>query len=355
MNPKTISSWKKTYPWMTWDGTMDNGMKCIECAAAGKTDGAFTDEDGCCVFMVKNYQQHHKTYHVTKATAADAKQTTVAGRSSLGAAAAETGSSAAKTVHAQRLAYMEVAYTTSKQVTSSDHQLKADLDAFDRGAMRLGLSSGATTEYRHHHGAANATMAFSGWLSAKQLERILTSPLIGISCDESTDVAATERMVVYIRENPQESHLPLMQSSFPPFMAPSHNSSLTSSLLRRTAFAKLYIRASSGGASVCLELASRSSPHSSPAGSTIGLRRVSSVPYALKYPLKLKQHLHKHVSRCTRLRFHGPCLLRRRQFPCGVLWQRQKWRFVCSHQAAQLSLFASRCGTQRQRALERTL
>ena len=198
MNPKTISSWKKTYPWMTWDGTMDNGMKCIECAAAGKTDGAFTDEDGCCVFMVKNCQQHHKTHHVAKATAADAKQATVAARSSLGAAAAETGSSAAKTVHAQRLAYMEVAYTTSKQVTSSDHQLKANLDAFDRGAMRLGLSSGATTEYCHHHGAANATMAFSGWLSAKQLERILASPLIGIACDESTDVAVTERMVVYI-------------------------------------------------------------------------------------------------------------------------------------------------------------
>ena len=70
--------------------------------------------------------------------------------------------------------------------------------AFDRGAKRLGLSAGATKEYRHEHGAAVATAAFSEKLSDEQLARMLMSPLIGIACDESTDIAVTERMDVYV-------------------------------------------------------------------------------------------------------------------------------------------------------------
>ena len=101
-------------------------------------------------------------------------------------------------MHAQRLAYMEVAFATSKHATSSDLQLKVSLGAFDRGAKRLGLSAGATKEYRHNHGAAAATAAFSEKLSDEQLARMLKSPLIGIACDESTNVAVTERMVVYV-------------------------------------------------------------------------------------------------------------------------------------------------------------
>ena len=84
---------------MSWDGDLEHGMKCIACVAEGKTDGAFTDAGGCCVFMVKNCVQHHKHHHLPKikvGTPASA-DATAAARSVLGAAAAEAGSSASKT------------------------------------------------------------------------------------------------------------------------------------------------------------------------------------------------------------------------------------------------------------------
>ena len=58
-NARTTSSWKVEYPWLTWDGDMNKGMSCVECKAAGKSDGQFTDEGGCVVFMKKNCAQHH--------------------------------------------------------------------------------------------------------------------------------------------------------------------------------------------------------------------------------------------------------------------------------------------------------
>ena len=199
-NASTVMSWAKRHEWMSWDGDFTHGMKCATCLTEGKTGDAFTTEDGCTNFMVKNLQQHEETHHKSPVPEVSPENAASASRSLLEASAREAGSIAQATLHGQRLAYMEMAYVVSHTMTTSDTHLKPILDAFDRAAARLGagLASGATEEKRHCHAAADATQVFSERLKGSQLKDILTSPVVAIACDESQDVSVKEIIVLYI-------------------------------------------------------------------------------------------------------------------------------------------------------------
>ena len=200
---KTICRWSKPkseggsgHEWMTWAGGDGDGMKCATCLAEGKSGDAFSTEGGCTTFMVKELQRHEKNHHVE--VGVSAKEATAEARSSLAASATEAGASNSAMEHVSRLAYMEQAYFLSKHPTCSDLMFKPLLSTLDRTLKRFGISASATHEKRHHHGAAQATAAFSAWLSARQLADILASPVIGIAGDESTDVSVTEQLALYI-------------------------------------------------------------------------------------------------------------------------------------------------------------
>ena len=72
------------------------------------------------------------------------------------------------------------------------------LDAFDRGAKRLGLKHATTNEKRSGAGAAAATDAFSDILKQEQIDDMNASPIIGVGCDESTDVAVIEQLILFV-------------------------------------------------------------------------------------------------------------------------------------------------------------
>ena len=48
---------------MTWAGNDGGGVKCATCLAEGKSGDAFTTEDGCTAFVVKELQRHDKNHH----------------------------------------------------------------------------------------------------------------------------------------------------------------------------------------------------------------------------------------------------------------------------------------------------
>ena len=191
---ETIRKWQRPAPdgaghdWMTWEGG-EAGMKCVICLETGKSGDAFTTEEGCTCFMVKELQRHVNNHHKQGPSATEA---TVAAKSMLAQQAAEAGTAGSAVAHATRLAYMEQAYFLSKHATCSDLMMEPLLHAFDRSMKRLGVGLSATTEKRHSHGATACTEAFSAQLSADQLKDILESPLIGIAGDETTDVSVTE-------------------------------------------------------------------------------------------------------------------------------------------------------------------
>ena len=171
-------------------------MKCTICLASGKQTGdSFVTEEGCKNFMKKSVQQHEDVHHKEEPKPASAG---TQAKFALEAASIEQGAHQRATEHAQRLAWAEVAYHNSKHPTASDLMFPGALDAFDRGAKRLGLKHATTNEKRSGAGAAAATDAFSDILKQEQIDDMNASPIIGIGCDESTDVAVIEQLILFV-------------------------------------------------------------------------------------------------------------------------------------------------------------